>query len=75
MQTFSDFCEWMGAQKRVADALGVSESTVSRMANGKMSVAPDVAKRCEEISHGLFRKEKMLWPDETAGSSSQGEAA
>ena len=64
MQTFSDFCEWMGSQRRVADALGFSESTVSRLANAKMPLTPEVAKRCEEISHGLFRKEKMLWPDE-----------
>ena len=64
MQTFSDFCEWMGKpQRRVADALGTSEASVSRMKAGTQPITPEVAEKCESISHGLFRKEKILWPD------------
>jgi DNA-binding transcriptional regulator YdaS (Cro superfamily) len=62
MTNFIDFCKWMKSQRRAADALGVSESTVSRMASGKVGISPAIAERCEQISHGLFRKEAMLWP-------------
>jgi len=62
MQTFSDFCEWMKSQRRAADALGISESTCSRMANGKMPITPEIAERVEDVSHGLFKKERVLWP-------------
>jgi DNA-binding transcriptional regulator YdaS (Cro superfamily) len=63
MQTFSDFCEWLKPQRRVAEALGVSEATVSRMKSGSQPITPDVAEKCEVISRGVFRKEKILWPD------------
>ena len=63
MQTFSDFCEWMKPQSRVAKALGISEASVSRMKAGTQPITPEIAEKCEEISHGLFRKEKILWPD------------
>lgn len=63
MQTFSDFCEWFKPQRRVAEALGVSEATVSRMKSGSQAITPEVAEKCEAISHGAFRKEKILWPD------------
>jgi DNA-binding transcriptional regulator YdaS (Cro superfamily) len=68
MQTFSDFCEWMKPQRRVADALGISEASVSRMRSGAQPITPDVAEKCEAISHGLFRKEKILWPDSQAAA-------
>ena len=63
MQTFNDFCEWMESQRRAADALGISESTVSRLASGKMRITPEIAERIETVSHGLFRKERVLWPE------------
>lgn len=69
MQTFSDFCEWMKPQRRVAEALGVSEASVSRMRKGTQSITPEVAERCESVSHGLFRKEKILWPDPQEGAA------
>lgn len=69
MQTFSDFCEWLKPQRRVAEALGISEASVSRMKAGTQPITPEVAEKCEAVSHGLFRKEKILWPD------SQNEAA
>lgn len=67
MQTFADFCEWMKSQRRAAEALGVSESTVSRMRNGTMPITPEIAERCETVSHGLFRKERVLWPETGQG--------
>lgn len=63
MQTFSDFCEWLKPQRRVAEALGLSEASVSRMKAGTQPITREVAEKCELISHGLFRKEKILWPD------------
>lgn len=63
MQTFSDFCEWLKPQRRVAEALGISEASVSRMKSGAQPITPEVAEKCETVSHGLFRKEKILWPD------------
>lgn len=69
MQTFSDFCEWLKPQRRVAEVLGVSEATVSRMKSGSQAITPEIAEKCEAVSHGVFRKEKILWPD------SQNEAA
>lgn len=63
MQTFSDFCTWIGSQRRAADALGISESNVSRLVSGKLNVSPEIAERVEQVSHGLFRKERVLWPE------------
>ena len=66
MQTLTDFCQWMQSQRRAADALGVSEATMSRLINGKQSITPDLAERVEQVSHGLFKKERVLWPDEAS---------
>lgn len=66
MQNFSDFCAWVGSQRRAAVALGVSEATVSRIRSGKQPMSAEIAEKCEVVSHGLFRKEKMLWPDSHA---------
>jgi plasmid maintenance system antidote protein VapI len=63
MNTFADFCEWMGSQKRAAKALDLSESTVSRIKNGKAEITPTLAERVEAVSHGRFRKEALIWPD------------
>ena len=68
MQTFQDFCEWMkpARQNRIAELLGVSEATVSRMKSGKQQITQAIAERCEELSHGVFAKERVMWPDDKA---------
>lgn len=63
MQTISDFCAWLKSQRRAAELLGVSETTVSRMVNGHQPVTPAIAEQIERVSGGLFRKERVLWPD------------
>ena len=63
MESIKDFCKWIGSQRRAADALGISESSVSRLVSGKLSVSPEIAERVEAVSHGLFRKERVLWPE------------
>jgi DNA-binding transcriptional regulator YdaS (Cro superfamily) len=63
MQTFSDFCVWIGSRQLAARALGISESSVSRIANGKQGVSKELAERCEALSCGKFRKELVLWPE------------
>lgn len=68
MQTISDFCTWMQSQRRAAEALGVSEATISRLVKGKQAVTPEIAERVEEVSRGLFKKERVLWPDVKSSS-------
>lgn len=66
MESIRDFCIWMGSQKRAADALGVSESTISRVVSGVVRLPPEMAEKVEEVSHGLFRKERVMWPQQAA---------
>ena len=63
MQTFQDFVTWAGGTRRAALQLGVSASKVSRMSTQKQPISPEIAERIEAVSHGLFRKERVLWPD------------
>lgn len=62
METFEDFCNWMGSQRRAAEALGISEFKVSRIVNDRAPVTPAIAEKVEEVSRGLFKKERVLWP-------------
>jgi len=71
MQTFQDFVKWAGGTRRAALQLGVSASTVSRLATGKQPISPEIAEGCEAVSHGLFRKERVLWPDEEPADRQQ----
>ena len=64
MHTFKDFCGWMQSQRRAAEILGVSEATVSRWKNKPEKIPRWAAERVEEISHGIFTKERVMWPDE-----------
>lgn len=64
MESIKDFCRWIGSQRRAAEALGISESQVSRMVSGKSPVTKRVAERGEAYSKGLFKKERLLWPSE-----------
>lgn len=66
MESIQDFCTWIGSQKRAADALGVSESTMSRVVSGAVRLPPEMAERVEEVSRGLFRKERVMWPQRAA---------
>lgn len=66
MTTFNDFCEWIGSQKAAAAALNLSPSKVCRLCKPGAMVPPEVAEACEAYSHGKFRKERMVWPDEQA---------
>lgn len=63
VNTFQDFVKWAGGTRRAALQLGVSASKVSRIATGKQALSPEIAEGCEAVSHGLFRKEQVLWPD------------
>ncbi len=62
METFEDFCKWMGSQRRAAEALGISEFKVSRIVNDRADLTPALAEKIEQVSHGLFKKERVLWP-------------
>lgn len=62
MESIKDFCNWAKTQRRAAQMLGVSEATVSRLVRGDIRVSPEIAERVEEVSGGLFRKERVLWP-------------
>jgi plasmid maintenance system antidote protein VapI len=66
METINDFCKWIGSQKRAAAALALTESQVSRLCNGRTRVTPEVAERAEAYSLGLFRKERLVWPEKSA---------
>ena len=62
METINDFCKWIGSQRRAALALNLSESKVSRLCAGITKVTPDIAEAAEKASHGLFKKERLIWP-------------
>jgi len=63
MNTFQDFCKWIGSQRRAASVLGRSEAQVSRIFNRKTEVTKEDAEIIEAYSLGLFKKEAVLWPD------------
>jgi len=52
-----------GNQTLAAQALGVTRSMVSRIVRGQRNVSPALAKRAEEVSGGMFRKEIFIWPE------------
>lgn len=62
MSTFQDFVTWAGGTRRAAKQLGTSAAKVSRIKNNRQPVTPAIAERVEEVSHGLFKKERVLWP-------------
>ena len=66
MESINDFCKWIGSQRRAAEALGLSESQVSRMVRGRSPVTKEVAEAAEAYSKGLFKKERLLWPSQEA---------
>lgn len=62
-ESFADFVSWATSQAQAARMLRMSRASVNRILQGKQSVTPEVAEKCELVSHGLFRKERILWPD------------
>ena len=66
MHTFVDFCSWAGSQARAARMLGVSRSYVCRLVKGDVEMTRQIASKVEEVSHGLFKKERVLWPEEAS---------
>ena len=71
MNSFQDFVNWAGGTRRAAKQLGTSAARVSRIKNSKQPVTPEIAAQCEHVSHGLFRKEKILWPEEVMGTKTE----
>lgn len=49
--------------------LGFSKSYVCRLVNGDLEMTRQVAERVEEVSHGLFRKERVLWSQPKEGEA------
>ena len=72
MDTFQDFVNWAGGTRRAALQLGTSAARVSRIKNNRQPVTPAIAEKIEQVSHGLFKKERVLWPSKGAA---EGEAA
>lgn len=62
MSTFQDFVVWAGGTRRAARQLDTSAARVSRIKTGKQPVTPALAEKIEQVSHGLFKKERVLWP-------------
>jgi DNA-binding transcriptional regulator YdaS (Cro superfamily) len=60
MSTFPDFVEWAKPRSNAAALLGMSESQLSLLLNGKRNLLPEHVIRAEKASSGLFRCEEML---------------
>ena len=75
MESINDFCKWVGTQRKAAEILSVSESTISRLVKGEIEVSKELAEKIEVVSHGVFRKERVMWPANQPAPTQQGEAA
>lgn len=62
MAGFIDFCEWMKTQRRAADALGVSEATISRWVARGCVPSVEAAERVESASRGIFKWQDVIRP-------------
>jgi DNA-binding transcriptional regulator YdaS (Cro superfamily) len=60
MSCFPEFVAWAGSQRAAADLLGLHESTVSLIVNGKRELQPEHARAAELRSGGVFRCEMLL---------------
>lgn len=60
MTSFLDFVTWAETQRRAAELIGLSESMVSLILNGKRPLLPEHAIRAERASGGLFRADDLL---------------
>lgn len=67
MNTFHDFCNWAGTQRRAAAILGTSEASVSRWAAAGKVTTVAAARNIQAKTHGLFQWADMLTsPDEAS---------
>jgi DNA-binding transcriptional regulator YdaS (Cro superfamily) len=73
MTTFRDFVAWAGSQRQAAELLGLSDSMVSLILNGKRPLKPQHAIRAEQVSGGFFRADDLL-PDTVFTRNEAGEA-
>lgn len=72
MTSFQDFVAWVGTQRQAAEMIGLSESMVSLILNGKRPLLPEHAIRAERASEGLFRADDLL-PEAQFTRDEQGE--
>jgi len=59
MPTFLDFVTWAETQRRAAALIGLSESMVSLILNGKRKLLPEHAVRIERATGGLYRADDL----------------
>ena len=59
MPSFLDFVTWAGTQRNAASLIGLSESMVSLILNGKRSLLPEHAVRIERATEGLYRADDL----------------
>jgi DNA-binding transcriptional regulator YdaS (Cro superfamily) len=60
MSGLLDFVTWAETQRKAAEMMGLSESMVSLILNGKRPLQPDHAIRAERASGGLYRADDLL---------------
>jgi len=65
MNNIQEFVNWAGSQSRAARMLKMSRQNMHRILHAQQGVTPEIAERIEEVSHGLFKKERVLWPDKS----------
>jgi len=41
---------------------------MSRLVSGDVEVSKDLAEKIEQVSHGVFKKERVLWPQSSAAA-------
>lgn len=63
---FQQYVDLVGGQQEAARRLGISRSLVGHIVNGRRAVSKRIAVAVEQDSNGLFRRERLLWPDQAA---------
>lgn len=58
------YVEWAGGIALAAKRLGLTVGAVSHYCRGRRRVSPEIAMRMEQDSCGLFKKEKLVWPED-----------
>lgn len=69
MNSFQDFISWAGGTRKAAERLDMSASKVSRVANGIQPMTASIAEAVERVSDGVFRKEQVMWPEESSNAA------
>lgn len=68
MNTFQAFIEWMHGPGKAAQALGVSRTTVWRIATGRQDCSKQLALKVESISGGIFKAPEVMFNGADKGS-------